>query len=74
MPPSIIELGFYLAEQNRWKAVFGLTSNVSVNWQINLLVLGCFTGKDGTYDIGLLSENPSGVDTMADSRIALYFC
>ena len=63
---SLIALQFYLAAHNWRKEVFGVTSNVSIDRQINLLELGCFTGTDYSYDIGLLSINTPGLDTMVD--------
>ena len=69
--PDLIVLRFDLAAHNRWKAVLGLTSNVSGNLWRDFLTLCCFTGTYGPDEIGLLSVNPSVVDTMAASIIAL---
>ena len=66
MLPDIFDLRFDLAAHNWRKAVFGLASNVSVNLRRDLLVLDCFTRTYCPDDIGWLSVNPSGVDTMAD--------
>ena len=64
--PDLVALRFDLAEHNRRKSVFGLATNVSVNWRSNFLTLGCFTGIYFPDEIGLLLVNLSGVDTMAD--------
>ena len=69
--PAMISFRFDSAAHNRQKSVFDLTYNGSENWRSNLLVIGCFTGSYGTYDIGMLSLNTSGVVTMADSIIFL---
>ena len=58
----------------RSKEVFGLMSNVSVNWRSDFLTKYCFAGTDCPDDIGLFSLNSSGVDTMLASIIDLYFC
>ena len=68
----MIFLRFGLAAHNLWKEVFGLMSNVSEHLWSDLLALLCFTGTDGPDEIGLLSVNPSGVDTIVASIILLY--
>ena len=55
-------------------AVVGLTSNMFVNKHIDFLALGLLTGDDVICTLGLLSVNPSGVDSIAASRISLRFC
>ena len=70
----MIALRFDLSAHNQRKAVFGLTSNGSINLQINYLALGCFTGTYDPDDIGPLLVNTPGVDTMAASIIGLYCC
>ena len=69
--PDMIAICFDLASRNGQKSVFGLRFNVFENWQRDFPVLGCFTGIDSLDDIGLFLVNPSGLDTIAASRIAL---
>ena len=42
--------------------------------QIGFQALGFLAGVDVMGDMGLLSVNPSGVDTIAASRICLNYC
>ena len=72
--PYLIDLHSDLAEQNLRTEVFGLTSNVSKNGWSDFLALGLFTVTDWIVDIGLFPVNTSGVDTIADKRMALYCC
>ena len=58
----------------RGLAVVGLTANMFVNKHSDLLALGFLTGDDAICTLGLLSVNPSGVDSIAASRISLRFC
>ena len=55
-------------------AVVGLTSNMFVNKHGDFLALHFLTGDDVIFTFGLLSVNPSGVDSIAASRISLKFC
>ena len=55
-------------------AVLGLTSNMFLNKHSDFLALGILTGVDVIYTLGLLSVNPSGVDSISDYRISLRFC
>ena len=55
-------------------AVSGLTSNMLVNKHSDLLALGFLAGVYFIGILGLLSVNPSGVDTIAASIISLGFC
>ena len=70
--PSLVNLRFYLASPNLWTAVLCLTSNASKNRKSNFLALGFFTVTDWLGSIGLLLVNPSGVETIAASKITLY--
>ena len=59
----------------KWRsAVVGLTSNLFVNKCSDFLALGLLTGDDVICTFGLLSVNPSGVDSIAASQISLRFC
>ena len=69
---ALIAFRFYFVANNLCKAVFGLTSSISVNWRSAFLALCFFTGTYCLDDIGLLLVSSSVVDTMADSIIALY--
>ena len=71
---DIISLRFDLAAHNLWTEVFVLASNIVGNWRSDFLALGCLVDIYGPYDIGMFPEDPSGVDTMEDSRIFLYCC
>ena len=51
--------------------VLFLTSNNSVNWYSYFLALGFLRVADGPGDIGLLSINPSVMETMPDLRMVL---
>ena len=70
--PALKALRFYLVAHKLRIAVFGLTSNVSENRQIDFFTLNIFTVTYGSEYIGLLSVDTSGVDTMAASKISLY--
>ena len=54
-------------------AVFCLTSNMLVKRHSYLLALGLLTDVHVIGTLGLLSVNPSGVDTIVASRISLRF-
>ena len=71
---ALFSLQLDLAAQNLQTAVFGLTSYVSKNWWSDYLVLIFFTVTDWLRDIGLLSNNTSGVDNIAYLIMALYCC
>ena len=62
------------AATKRHFAVLGLTSNMFVNKHSDFLALGFLTGDDDICTLGLLSVNPSGVDSRATYRISLRFC
>ena len=72
--PTFMALRLDFAATNRRFAVLGLTSNMFVNKNSDLLALGFLTGVDGIFKLGLLSVNPSVVDSRAASRISLRFC
>ena len=55
-------------------SVVGLTSNMLVNKHSDFLALGFLTGVYVIGTLGILSVTPSGVDTIAASRISLSFC
>ena len=55
-------------------AVLYFASNASKNWQIDFLALEFFTLTKWMGYIGLLLLNPSGVETIPASRMALYYC
>ena len=61
------------AATKRRFAVVCLTSNMFVNKHSYLLALGLLTGYDVICTLGLLSVNPSGVDSIAASIISLRF-
>ena len=67
-------LRLYFAATKRRFTVLGLTSNIFVNKHNDFLALGFLAGVDGIYTLGLLSMNPSVVDSRAASRISLRFC
>ena len=70
----MIAFRFYL-EAPTWQMEFlFLTSNNLVNRWSNFLELRFFTVTEGPGDIGLLSVNILGVETIYASRIALYCC
>ena len=66
-------LSLSFAATKRRLAFVGLTSNMFVNKHSDFLALGFLTGVDGICTLGLLSVNPSVVDSRADSRISLSF-
>ena len=51
------------AATKRRFAVLGLKSNIFVNKHSDFLALGFLTGVDDICTLGLLSVNPSGVDS-----------
>ena len=67
----LIALNFGLEAQNLQTEVLGLTADVSKNLLSGFLVLLFFTFTNWLGDIVLLSVNPSGVDNISDSIIAL---
>ena len=67
----LVALRLDLAAQNLQTSVLGLTSNVSKNWHSGFIALGFYTVTDWLGDIGLLSENLSGLEAIADSIIFL---
>ena len=72
MLPDLIALYFDSVELNIWTAVFVLKSDYSKNGRSDFLALGFLTVTNGPGDIGLLSVNPSVVETMDTSIMALY--
>ena len=72
--PVLIALRFDLAEPNLWREVFCVTYNTSESLLSYFIALGLFTGTDVLNDIRMFYVSPSGVDTIASTRIALYFC
>ena len=62
------------AATKRLFSVLGLTSNMFVSNQSDLLALGFLTGDYAMCKLGLLSVNPSGVYSREDYRISLRFC
>ena len=69
-----MDLRLDFSATKRRLAVVGLTANMFVNKQSDFLALGFLTGVDGIGTLGLLFVNPSGVDSIAASRISLIFC
>ena len=67
-------LRFDFAATIRRFAIFGLTSNMLVNKHSDFLALSFLTGVYIIITLGVLSVNPSGVDTNEASRISLRFC
>ena len=63
------DLRLDFAATKRRLAVLGLTSNMFVNKQSDLLALGFLNGDDVICTLGLLSMTPSGVDSIAASII-----
>ena len=72
--PALIALCFYLSAPNLHKSVLCLISNALKNRQIDFLALNYFTVTYFLGDIWLLLVNPSGMETIAASVIALYCC
>ena len=66
-----MDLHLDFAATKRRFSVSCLTSNMFVNKHSDFLALGFLTGVDGICALGLLSVNPSGVDSRAASRISL---
>ena len=63
----------FTAAKRRFAAV-GLTFNMFVNKHNDFLALVFFTGDDVICALGMLYVSPSGVDSIAESRIPLRFC
>ena len=63
-----------LAATKRRLAVVGLTSSMFVNKHSDFLAVGFLTGDDVICTLVLLYVDPSGVDSIAASRIFLRFC
>ena len=72
--PTFVDLSLDFAATKRRLAVLGLTSNLFVNIHSDFLALGFLTGVDFISTLGLLSVNPSGVDSIEASIISLRFC
>ena len=64
---------YFAATKRRWDVV-GLTANMFVNKHSDFLALGFLTGDYVICALGLLSMNPSGVDSIAASITSLMFC
>ena len=71
---TFMDLRLDFAAIKRRLAVVGLTANMFVNKHSDFLVLGFLTGDDVICTLGLLSTNPSGVDSIEASIISLRFC
>ena len=71
--PNLLDFRLDFAAKERRFAVLGLTSNMFVNNQSDLLTLGLLTGVDVIYKLGLLSVNTFVLDSRAASRISLRF-
>ena len=69
-----MDLRLDFAATKRRLAVLGLTSNMFVNKHSDFLALGLLVGVDFIFTLGLLSETPYGVDSIAASIISLRFC
>ena len=74
MLPTFVALCFDFAATKRRFSVLGLTSNMFVNKNSDLLAVGFLTGDHFVCTLGMLFVNPSGVDSRAASRISLRFC
>ena len=72
--PYLIDLRFDLSAPTWRVAVFFLTSKNLVNRQRYFLALGFLTVTESLGDIGMLSVNTSGVDTIDALIIDLYCC
>ena len=68
-----MDLPLDFAATKRRLAVVGLTSNIFVNKHSDFLALGFLTGVGVIWTLGLLSVNPSGVDSIAASIIYFKF-
>ena len=69
-----MDLRLDFAATKRRLAVVGLTDNMFVNKHSDFLALVFLTVVDGIGILGLLSVNPSGVDSIAAYIISLIFC
>ena len=69
-----MDLRFEFAATKRRLDVLGLTSNMFVNKHSDFLALGFLVGVDFICTLGILSETPYGVDSIAASIISLRFC
>ena len=65
-----MDLRLDFAATKRPFAVVGLTYNMFVNKHSDFLALCFLAGDDVICTLGLLSVNPSGVDSIAYSRIS----
>ena len=72
--PDPIAWCFDLAAQKLRAAVSGFTSHVYKNYWSVFIVVWFFTVTYCLGDIVLLSVNPSGVETIHASIMALYCC
>ena len=72
--PNFMALRYDFANTIRRFAVFFLTSSMLVKRHSVFLALGFLNGVDVIGTLGLLYVSPSGVDTIAVSRISLSFC
>ena len=72
--PTFMDLRLDFAATKRRFAVLGLTSNMFVNKHSDFPALYLLTGDDFICTLGLLSINPSGLYSRADSIISLRFC
>ena len=69
--PYLIALRLDLSDTTRWVEVLFFISNMLVKRHSDFLALGFLTGVYVVVDMGLLLVNPSGVETIAASRISL---
>ena len=72
--PNLIALRLDLAAQTQRVVVFFFTSKTLVNIHSYFQALCLLTGDDVLGDIGILSVNPSVVETISASRISLNCC
>ena len=70
----LIALRFDLAAPTLQVVVLFFTSNMLVKSHSSFLALGLLTGVYVMGDMVLLLVHPSGVETIADSRISLNWC
>ena len=69
-----MDMRFDFASTLQSCAVFFLTFNMLVNKHSDFLALGVLTGVDGIGTLEHSSVTPSGVDTIAASRISVICC
>ena len=72
--PVLIALQFSLSASNLQISVLCLPSNISLNRRGDFLALGFLVDTDGLGVIRLLYVHSLVVETISDSRIALFCC